>query len=211
MPRATPDESRRPVQKFRPTNGTVTGWGGLVAAALAAVLAAVTEPNLLGLRVVLGAALGGVLVWVVLLRPRAAAYRDTLVLRNQLSDLHLPLVRVEAVAVRHALNVWVGEQRYVCSGIGRSTRSMMKTRGRGPMAVLGLEQTDDRMGLGQIGEIGSSGEYAAFVEERIVDLARSARRDLQDTDPPPVRRVWAVRELSALAVLGVAFALSLLL
>jgi hypothetical protein len=199
------------VQKFHPTNGTTVGWVGLATAAVVVVVTVVTEPNLLGVRVVLGTALVALLVWVVLLRPRAAAYPETLVLQNQLTDLHLPLARIDAVVVRQMLNVWIGEERYVCPGIGRSTRNLLKTRSRGPMAVLGIEQTDDRMGMGQIGEIGTTGDYANFVETRIADLARSARRDLRDAEPPPVHREWAGRELTALAVVGAAFLVSLLL
>jgi hypothetical protein len=199
-----------PVQEFRPTHGTATGVLGLVVAAVVAGAALVTEPGLTGVQVMLGCLLVAVLIWVVLLRPRAAAYDETLVLRNPFSDLHLPLARIDAVVVRHTLNVWIGTERYSCAGIGRTSRQLLNTRSRGPMAVLGIEQTDDRMGFGQIGEIGSSADYATFVEGRIVDLARSARRDRADVVPPPVRRVWARREIAAVAVAGIAFAVSLL-
>jgi hypothetical protein len=211
MPSAPAHETAGPVQKFRPTSGTVIGWLALAVAAAAAVVTAASEPNLTGVRVVLGAVLLALVVWVVLLRPRAAAYSRTLVLQNQVSDLHLPLARIDAVVVRQTLNVWIGDERYVCSGIGRSTRSLLTNRGREPMNVVGIDQKDLHRARGQSGEPGASVDYATFVEERITDLARSARRDQRDDEPPPVRRVWAHRELVALVVVAAGFAVSLLL
>jgi hypothetical protein len=210
MPPATSSEPSKPVQVFRPTSGTVIGWIGVAVAAVAAALTAATEPNVTGVRAVLGTALLALVIWVVLLRPRAAAYSETLVLRNQLSDVHLPLARIDSVVVRQTLNVWVGDERYVCAGIGRSTRNLLNTRGRGTMAVIGVDQTNPRAGVAPEGEPAGTVDYATFVETRITDLARSARRDLRDRVPPPVRRVWARRELVALAALGVAFVVSLL-
>jgi len=201
-----------PVQTFRPTSGGILGWVALVAAAAVAVVALLEEPNLLGVRVVLGAALVALVVWVTLLRPRAAAYADTLVLRNLLSDTHLPLARVDAAVVRQVLHVWIGDDCYRCVGIGRSSRSLMGRRNSGgAMAVIGLQQVDGRVGAGGQGaDVGRGADYATFVETRIEDLARAARRDHR-TEPPVVRRVWARRELAALAVLATTFALSLLL
>ncbi len=194
-----------PVEKFRPTNGEILGWGSIAALAVLLVVAVVSEPNLTGVRVALGFAVAMVAVWAVLLRPRATAYADTLVLRNMVSDTHLPLAEVDDVSVRHTLNVWVGEARYVCAGIGRSTRQMTGRRSRGALSAIGLQQADDRMGIAQVGQIGSGSDYATFVETRIEDLARSARRDLRG-EPPPVRRLWAVPELAALGLFVAGFA-----
>ncbi len=198
----------RPVQKFKPTTGPATGYAGLAACALVIGVVASSEQHVVGVRVALGAVLVAVLIWLVLLRPRAAAYDDTLVLRGILSDTTLPLARIDAAVVRHVLVVWIGDERYTCAGIARSTRKMLGRRNRGALSVLGLEQTDDRMGaVGAGGEIGTVGDYATFVENRIDDLARSARRDGRDV--PPVRRRWAWLEMAALAASGLAFVLSL--
>jgi hypothetical protein len=181
-----------PVHAFKPTSGTVMGYVGLVTAAAVAVLALVSEPNATGLRTALVAALVGLLVWMVMLRPRVRAYADTLLLKNMTSDTVLPLARVDNVLVRHTLNVWVGDRRYTCAGIGRSTRNMLGAKGRGPA-------------------VGGGGhDYPSFVETTIEDLAHAARRDLQG-EPPPVTRRWAVPELAALGGLVAALLLSLLL
>jgi hypothetical protein len=199
-----------PVQKFKPTSGTFLALTGLVVIAAAAVAVAVSEKNLAGLRAVLVLGIVAVLVWAILLRQRATAYRDTLVLHHILSDTTLPLARIDTVVVRHTLNVFIGDARYVCAGIGRTTRQMTGGRRQGAMAVIGLRQADDHVGATQASRIGEGNAYSTFVETRIEDLARSARRDLPG-EPPPVRRSLAVPEVSALAVLLVALGATFLL
>lgn len=209
MSSAAPTSSTaRPVQKFKATTGHVIGWLGLAVCVAVVVVVATSEQHLVGLRVALGAVLVAVLIQVALLRPSATAYDETLVLRGMVSDTTLPLAGIDAVVVRHMLVVWVGEDRYTCSSIARSTRSMVKRRKPGAMSVLGLYQADDRMGaVGASGDIGGSGDYATFVETRIDDLARSARRD--GRYGPPVRRRWAWVEVAALGAAALAFLLSL--
>lgn len=199
-----------PQQSFQPSSGTLLGWVALIAAVVVALTAMVVEPNLLGVRVLFGAGFVAALTWVALLRPRAAAYGDTLVLRNLVSDLHLPLARIDTVRVRQMLQVWIEDDCYRCVGIGRSTRSMVGRRPRGALSALGLTQADDRMGTGQAGHSGAGTDYSTFVENRIEELARTARRDLR-SDPPRVRRVWAVAEITALVLLGSGFLVTLML
>ncbi len=200
----------RPVQKFKPTTGPVLGYVGLAVCALVIGVVATSEQHVVGVRVALGAVLVGVLIWLALLRPRAAAYDDTLVLRGMLSDTTLPLAGIDAAVVRHVLVVWIGDDRYTCAGIARSTRSMMRRRDSALTSSLGLHQTDPQAGPASAGgDIGTSGDYATFVENRIQDLARSARRD--GGDVPEVRRTWARLEIAALAASALAFLLSLVL
>jgi hypothetical protein len=197
-----------PVQKFKPMTGHITGYLGLAGCALVVGVVLTSARDVVGLRVALGAVLVTVLIWVALLRPRAAAYAETLVLRGMVSDTTLPLAAIDAAVVRHLLIVWVGKDRYTCSGYARSTRSMVKHRSRGVMSVLGVHQADDQIAaVGASGDIGASGDYASFVEARIDDLARSARRD--GFEAPPVQRRWAWGEIAALVVSGLAFAVSL--
>ncbi len=181
--------SSEPTHAFKPSNGLAMGFLGIAAAVFVIVLAAVTERNIVGLRVGLLAAVVGVLSWMVLLRPRVRVYSDTLLLRNMASDTVLPLARVQTVLVRHTLNVWVDERRYSCAGIGRTSRSMMRaSRGGGSGPGAGLD-------------------YVSFVETTIDDLARAARRDHQPE--PAVQRRWAWLELGMVAVFGLAFVVAL--
>jgi hypothetical protein len=190
-------ERTQPVHAFKPTSGTVLGTMGVVAAGLVVVLAALTDHTVTGLRAALGAALVALLVWMVLLRPRVTAYSDTLVLRNMAGDVHIPLATVDDVTVRQVLVVQAAGERHTCAGIGRPTRSMLRSAA-GRRDASGPET--------------SSGNhaYATFVETAIEELARSARRDAEG-DPGPVRRRWAVAELAAAAVLVLALAVSFIL
>jgi hypothetical protein len=202
----------RPVQKFTPTTGPALGYVCLAVCALVVAVAVTSGRPVTGLRVTFGAVLVAVLVWVALLRPRAAAYDETLVLRGMVSDTTLPLAAIDAAVVRHMLVVRIGEQRYTCAGIARSTRSMVTRRhSAGATPPFGLPRADDLM-TGAAGRSGdnasSSADYATFVETRIEELARSARRDRRAA--PAVRRRWAWLEITALSVTALAFALSLL-
>lgn len=191
--------------RFRPTNGRVSGFLGIAAAVLVVVLAAVSEQNLTGVRVALGAALAGVLVWAVLLRPRVLADADTLVLRGAVRDTHVPLADVDEVTVRSTLNVWLGEQRFTSAAVGRSTRSMVRRRSSGHLSSTGLGYVPAGKETATVGD----GDYATFVEATIRDLAASARRDA--TGPREVRRQWSVPVLAALGGLLGLFLVSLLL
>jgi len=193
------------VQKFKPSGGSLIAYLSIAAFGAFSVLAVASGPSLFALRVVLGMGLLILLTWTTLLRPRADATPETLRLRNLLSDHHVPLARVDEVMVGQMLLVWVGQDRYACVGIGRPVR---QRAGRRPMAVLGAEQAD-RMGMGEAGESGAAVNYADFVENRISDLARSARRDFR-TPSPGVRRVWAWPEIIAIVVVGVGFVVSLM-
>ena len=164
------------------------GYLGVFTAVVVIALIVATDRNAFGLRAALVAALAGLLAWMTLLRPRVWAYADTLVLRNMASDTYLPLAEVDQVLVRHTLNVWVGDRRFTCLGIGRSSRSMLRSRGGADAAA--------------------GSDYVTFVETTIDDLARAARRDLKG-EPPPVRTQWAVPELAAVAVLVLALVISI--
>lgn len=198
----------RPVQRFQPTTGHLTGWLGLAVCLLVVGVVVTSEQHVTGVRVALGAVLVAVLIWVALLRPRATAYDDSLVLRGMVSDTTLPLARIDTAVVRHVLVVRIGADRYTCSSIARSTRSMRGRSSAGAMSVLGVQGADDRIGaVGRSGDVGGSGDYATFVENRIEDLAKAARRD--GKDGPAVNRRWAWVEMAALVVAGLAFVLSL--
>ena len=197
MPPSTPETA--PVERFHATSGRFLGVASLAVVAAVIVLAAVTEPNLTGVRICLLVALAGLVIWVVLLRPRATAYDDRLVLHNQLSDWQLPLAEVEDVAVRHTLNVWVGERRYTCAGIGRSSRQMIRGPGGAPSSL--FARSDSRTGAGNAAEIDRV-DYATFVENRIDELARVARRE--GLVGSPARLQWSVPELAGMAFLTLA-------
>jgi hypothetical protein len=198
-----------PVERFKPTGGMLVGWVSLAAAVALLVVVPLSEPNMVGVRVDLVIVLVVLLVWMALLRPRATAYADRLVLHNMASDTQLPLAAIDTVLVRTTLNVWMDEKRYVCVGIGRSTRKLVNQRGRGPLTLFGVGNNERRYGFGESADVGASVDYATFVEERIATLARAARK-ASDGPLPPVRRAPAVPELIGLGVILGALVVSFL-
>lgn len=206
--------SRRPgpVERFKPTSGMFSGWAGLVCAAVAVVYCAVGVHSVVGLRVGLGAAFAGIVVWVTQLRPRAVAYPDELLLKNSLRDTSIPLAAIDEVSVRQTLRVTVEDQQHVCIGIGQSAREELRRRRRNTQSLLGqsrwheFAERADRAAPDQ-----TAMSYQTFVVTRIEELVEQAKKERPDEPPGPVRRTWAWPELAGLAVTGVGFLLSLLL
>lgn len=196
-------------EPFRPSSGQAVGWTGLVLLCAGAGWAVLEDPGLASLRVALGMLLAAAVVWAAMLRPRAAVLHDRglLVLRNALSDTYVPLVRIDRVSVRQTLDVHVGDQTYVCIGIGRSVRDAMRRRTH-PASEL---ETLTGHAAAASGEA-----YGDFVARRISTLAHEARSSTgraepgsPDAAPPDVRREWARPEVALLTVLVLALVVAL--
>jgi uncharacterized short protein YbdD (DUF466 family) len=206
-------ERLRPVERFKPTNGFVMGYAGLALVVLTIGYLIVSQHTLVGLRVGLASALFGVVVWVTQVRPRAAAYPRTLLLRNALRDVEVPLGLVDDVSVRQTLNVWVGDERYVCIGIGNSVRSMVKTKKKDRPSMLGASrwhEFSERAEKAAPDQTAMS--YTTWVTTRIEELVEKEKKEHpDDPQPPSVHRSLAWPEVVALTVLGLAFVVSLML
>jgi hypothetical protein len=210
----TPGTSARPqpVERFAPTSGLLLGWTGLVAVAVAVVWVAFAVHTVTGLRVGLGAVLFGLVVWVTQLRPRATAYVDRLVLRNSLRDTHIPMRAIDEVAVRHSLQVWTGDERHQCIGIGVSPREHLKSLKRRKQQQLGPSRWQEFSAKAEAAAPDQSAmSYTTFVENRIVELAEAARKEHRGEEGAAVRRSWAWPEVVAFVAVGAAFVVSLLL
>jgi len=186
---------------------------GVIAVLL--VYLALSLQTVTGLRVGAGLVFFGVLVWVTQLRPRVTAYVDRLHLRNSVRDASLPLVLIDEVRVGRMLNVWVGEERYVCVGIGAPLRTMFGSRSRGPSSLLGWDRLEAYTEESTPpGPDQTAASYPEFVERRIVGLVEDARRR-SGSDPGPAaqrpREVWAWPEITALCVTGALLLVTLLL
>jgi hypothetical protein len=202
---------REPIERFKPTTGLAAGWIGLVLLVCVVGYAVAQEHSVLGLRVALGAALAGVLVWVTQLRPRVTAYDDGLLILGMVRDTFVPYVVVDEVVMGQTLNVWASGRRYVCIGIGRSLGSDMRARVRA-QGHGGLSPTRSYNFSGQpLGEKGQTDtSYHDFVLDRITDLVRLAHeRRAPAAAVPAVRRSWALPEVLVLVVVAVAFVVSL--
>jgi hypothetical protein len=203
------------VERFPPTSGRVSGILGLVTAGIVLVLAVSAWDTGTALGVAIVAVLGAVLVWVALLRPALWATGRDLVMRGMFHTDRVPLAAIDRVVVTQVLTVTVGERKLVSPAVGYSLRQMTKGRMR---ARAGIEQphlesleTADPQSAAPL----ESRVQQAFVESRIVHLARSARdrsgirpgSPEQEALAHDVRRTWAWPELAAVALLVVAFLL----
>jgi hypothetical protein len=209
------------VQSFRATNGRVTGVIGLVMTATVAVLFVVGEGPAVAVPGVLGCAFAAVLVWAALLRPRVSATTQELRMRTFAEDVTIPLASIDTVLVRRYLLVRSGGVKYICPAISRSlrktVRSEMRWQGGSQLLAPGLQGGDVQAPV-QTEVKGSKGvDYADFVETQIVHLANvdRANRGIEARSEEEYelgsqvvrRRAWL--EVAALAVLGVAFLVAL--
>jgi len=212
-----PDDERV-LERFKPTTGLFVGVAGLLIAAFTLGYVVLSVHTVVGLRLGLGAVLGAVVVWVTQMRPRVTAYTHDLHVKGSLRDARVPYVLIDEVTMAQTLNVWVGERRFVCIGIGKSLGSDIRQRAK-------KERQGSLLGASRSREFSEKAEVAApdqtamsyhtFVVTRIEELVDQAKRELRrrggTTDGQEVRRPYAVPEMVALAVTGLAFVVSLLL
>ena len=157
------------VERFERNGGTLTGIAGFVVAAVC-VVAGVVDPGDVPLWVPALGVLLAVLVWAATFRPRVWVEPGTLVLRNMLETVRLPLAAVEEVAVRQVMAVRAAGTRYVASGTGRTLRQALRgsavQRAREEMGGLRAEASS-------VVEPGMA--YGDFIELRLRDLIAEDR------------------------------------
>jgi hypothetical protein len=206
-------------QRFQTTNGRAMGALGLFMCAFVAVTLIVTETPQVAVPGVLACLFVAVLVWMALLRPSVAATETHLHLRTLFESVDIPLASVDTVLVRRYLLVRSGGQKYICPAISRplrrTVRNEMKWSGQ---QLLSPGVSAERLGATQT-DVADETElaYPDFVEQRILSLAANdrARRGIAERSEEEyelgseVVRRTAWLELGALAVLAVAFVVSL--
>ena len=210
------DSDDRVLERFKPTTGILVGYVGLVVAAVTLGYSAFFVHSVVGLRLSIAAVLAAVIIWVTQLRPRVTAYVETLRLLGSLRDAHIPYTLIDEVTLGQTLNVWVGEKRYVCIGIGQSFGADVRRRAKKQKqtSLLGTSRTQefsekaDRAAPDQ-----TAMSYTTFVVTRIEEIVDKAKRDQKaqggTTEGLQVTRPWAVPEVVALVVSALAFVASL--
>jgi hypothetical protein len=156
---------------FDPTSGRVTAVLTVVLG-LAAVVVTLVFPEGYPPAVAAGGVLAIVLAWAAALRPRVWLDGPWLALRGMFSTVHLPLARLDSVVVQQLLVATVDDKRYASSGVGRSrSRAMRRPRTTRDLTMTAVP--------GEGWQPDEGADYADFVEERILEAARTARRDGQ--------------------------------
>jgi hypothetical protein len=208
----------RVLERFKPTTGIFIGWAGIAFAAFAIGYVAISVHTVVGLRIGLGALFTAAVVWASQLRPRVTAYTRDLLLQGSLRDAWVPYVAIDEVSMGQTLNVWVGEQRFVCVGIGKSLGSDIRKRAKKESqgSLLGKSRTREFSDKAEMAGLDQTAmDYQTFVVTRIEELVDQAKRQrelaVDSTEVPPIRRPYAVPEIVALTVAGLAFLVSLFL
>ena len=152
---------------FQPTSGRFVGTTGIVVAAAVLVLIVLDTHDEETVSYAAGVILAALACWALLLRPRVGLTEDTLVVRQMLRTVHLPLAAIEKLSVSQVLAVWVDGRRFVSPAIGKPLRRVVRESRPGGSAA----RLHDEL------EAGRSMPYVDFVEERIrqqrVDAIRS--------------------------------------
>jgi hypothetical protein len=174
----------------------------------------VDDRSVVSIRFALAAAMFGVLVWCYMLRPRLVIGTVEVELRNAFSSWFVPLAAVRRVAVRTITRIYTDERHFDAVAVGRPVRSMRGGRsgGRGVSRLPGLNPSftiEDTPALKRPQATLNADGVADFVTEQILHAADEARATSQGGETP--HRTWAWPELAALALLAVAFAVSMLL
>ena len=216
QPSADEPGAERVLERFKPTTGMFVGWAGIALAVFTVGYAVLNVHTLVGLRVALAAGFVAVLVWVSQLRPRVTAYTGRLKLQGSVRDTLVPYVLIDEVTMGQTFNVWVGERRFVCIGIGRSLVSDLRQRGKAARqgSLAGKSRSrefSDKAELAAPDQTAMS--YHTFVVTRVEELVDQAKRDLArhggSTEGCQVRQPYAVPEIVALVVTALAFGVSL--
>jgi hypothetical protein len=188
-----------PAQRYGPTSGVFSGVAGLLICAVAVVVSVVDGLTSGSLRFVLAALVGAVLIWAFLLRPRIVIESGgrTLLLRNPLVDVRVPLAAVKVVGVRAVTTVKTDDAHYEGVAVGHPVRKIVRGR-------LGPDQGDAprTWRTPRLTEMSTQD----IMTEQVLHAAAEARA--QGLPAEPVERRWALPELVLLAVFTVALVVS---
>lgn len=158
------------VERFKPTGGVVSGTLALLFA-LVLIGAWLYDRDNMPAPVAAGAFLASILIWSASIRPRVWVQGDTLVFRNMLETVRIPLAAVEELIVRQVLAIRVGGKRYVNPAIGRTRGDLVRPNSSSigsflPGAASRSEAKTERV------------DHADLVEERLRFLIGESRTRL---------------------------------
>jgi hypothetical protein len=116
-------------EKFSVPMGRYLGYVVVAAAFAMLVLGVISEgTGSLALSAVCVA--GGLIAWIVLIRPEVSAHANGLLMRNMLRDTFLPWSSIRSCRVSQTLQVGTRDRVYHGLGISKSARSANKERRR---------------------------------------------------------------------------------
>jgi hypothetical protein len=208
-------------EKFATSSGRWLGWIGVGLGVAIVVIDPFTGDTVNVSVLLLGVALA-CLSWVTLVRPRASAHRDALLLQNMVHDIAIPWPQIERCTVGQTLVVSTVEaERYHGLGVTRSARTQMREEyGRTSMLFnFGGPKTTGQRLRQQSGPSMADGEYVggtytSYIESRIAGLASRGERGGSPVAPDGPRKpivAWAPMPVVALVVTVLSLVLAFVL
>jgi hypothetical protein len=206
-----PGGASRPLERF-PCSSRVYGVIALAVLAFLVALVLLDGFGLTHAAILAAFVLGGLAVWLTMIRPTVDLYKDHILVRNALTDVMVPWHLVESAEVRQVLVIRTAERDVHGIAIGRSARQQMR-RGRAgsgssPLAGAGGGAATSRMPVfGGEGDVRI--DYADAVVSRIDNLSAANRRASERLTT--VDKSWRRPEVIALIGVAVVFAVLLAL
>ena len=202
-------------EKFATSSGRWLGWIGVGIGAAMIIFDPLTADEVNVSVIFVGIAVAA-LSWIVLVRPRASAHRNALLMQNMLRDIAIPWPRIERSQVGQTLVVTTTEaERFHGLGVTRSARTQIReTYGTTSLFfnLGGGRATGQRMPQNQGPSIAKGewdgGTYTSYIESRIAGLASRGERggDPERSSDPLV--AWAPLPVALLVIAVVCVAVA---
>ena len=202
------------VERFSPTSGRLSGVVALLVCGGVVVLGLFVDDSGVAPWGTALAVFGGVLSWVALLRPGMGLTDRSLVLRNMLETVSIPLPAIDSVAVQQVTAIGVGDKRYVSAAVGRSRRAVREDsrvpRGKPSRSrfgglgfgVLSLNVEDPLPAERRTNVPRAVQSYGYFVQERILRAVADAKVRPATDDEVERRPAWV--EIALLVITALA-------
>lgn len=198
------------IERFSPSGGRWLGIAGIAVLAVLLVLMGLDGGFTTGeAAVAAGLVLFAVTMYVALVRPTMHAYTDHLLVRNLISDTHVPWHLITDAEVRQTLRLYTRDKVVHAVAIGRSTRQQMRVNagktggGAGTGAMYGMSRVEKHAPQAGPSSDYANVQYVDFVAEKVLTLAQQQQQASRHL--AGIKRHWAVVEIGALTLVAIVF------
>ena len=158
-----------------------TGWVGLATMIALLVITLADGTGLGHLAFACAVVLYGAITVAIFLRPAVVLEDDHLFVRNSLSDVVVPWTAIRGIALRHVMELDVGDRVVRVVAFGRTPRQVR-------------HQARDVAGVAEV-------DYTSIVMNRLREVAAKKGGLRSSVGSEPVRVTWRWPEVAALAFL----------
>ncbi len=201
-----PDMGRELIERFRPSAARWTGLVGAVVVVVLAVALVAGDWRLPTVTAAAGMLLFALVLYVALVRPTLHAYADHLMVRNLVSDTHIPWHLITDAELRQTLRIYTRDRVVHSVAMGRTMRQQVRddrSQAGGRASLFSSGRPSGQSDPPLPGAEYRSVQYGDFVVGRILDLAHRQRQASRGLER--LGRRWAYAEIGLLVALAVAF------